>query len=346
MERINIAVQHVPDIGFEDLHRLVWPSVAAALDELSCSVDVPARLDGDTLRLNGIGDFSCGGPNGDNGLSGKKLVVDHYGPQVPIGGGALCGKDPHKPDRVGPLRARQLAVRLADATGQAATVHLGWLPGLEAPDRLHARLADGTALDADDVAGLVSVPDLTLAGSARDLELATVPWPDGDHARLHGRWMAVGPMTNARQRPRRYVLGSDPYGDDGWPVLLSEGSASHYKEILDIVASSRTMREFVESMERFDGGFSIEEFEDEELDEPFDLELVPGYGDGLFPPDPRTWMLDDLNDDLFDVLDDLLTIYDNMGSNPIAVIQEADVGEIRSRLTAAGYEIVGWDALA
>ena len=142
------------------------------------------------------------------------------------------------------------------------------------------------------------------------------------------------------------MLGSDPYGDDGWPVLLSEGSASHYKEILDIVASSRTMREFVESMERFGGGFSIEEFEDEELDEPFDLELVPGYGDGLFPPDPRTWMLDDLDDDLFDVLDDLVTIYDDMGSNPIAVIQEADVGEIRSRLTAAGYEIVGWDALA
>ena len=40
--------------------------------------------------VNGIGDFTCGGPRGDNGLSGKKLVVDHYGPQVPIGGGALC----------------------------------------------------------------------------------------------------------------------------------------------------------------------------------------------------------------------------------------------------------------
>ena len=96
-------------------------------------------------------------------------------------------------------------------------------------------------------------------------------------------------------------------------------------------------------MERFDGGLSIEEFEDEdeELDEPFDVERVPGYGDGLFPPDPRTWMLDDLDADLFDVLDDLVTIYDDMGSNPIAVIREADVSQIRSHLTAAGYEIVG-----
>ena len=201
MERINIAVQHAPDIGFEDLHRLVWPSVAAALDELSCSVDVPARLDGDTLRLNGIGDFSCGGPNGDNGLSGKKLVVDHYGPQVPIGGGALCGKDPHKPDRVGPLRARQLAVRLAAATGQAATVHLGWLPGLEAPDRLHARLADGTALDADDRGGigLGAGPHPRRIGPRPRARHRAVA--GGDHARLHGRWMAVGPMSERTPTP-------------------------------------------------------------------------------------------------------------------------------------------------
>jgi hypothetical protein len=68
-------------------------------------------------------------------------------------------------------------VRLADATGQTATVHIGWLPGLEGPDRLHARLADGTSFENESVAGLVSVPDLTLAGSAGDLDLAAVPWP-------------------------------------------------------------------------------------------------------------------------------------------------------------------------
>jgi len=129
------------------------------------------------LRVNGIGDFTCGGPMGDNGLSGKKLVVDHYGPRVPIGGGAICGKDVHKPDRVGALRARQLAVRLARETGLAATVTTGFLPGLDAPDRLHARLADGRQLDEESIGRLVRVPDLTLAGTARDLELAAVPWP-------------------------------------------------------------------------------------------------------------------------------------------------------------------------
>jgi S-adenosylmethionine synthetase len=173
---VNIAIQHVPGVGFIDLQRLVTPDIAAALDELAAHIEVPTSLDADILRLNGIGDFTCGGPRGDNGLSGKKLVVDHYGPQVPIGGGAICGKDVHKPDRVGPLRARQLAVRLANASGVAATVHLGWLPGLEEPDRLNAHLACGRVLDRQAIECCIDVPDLSLAGSARELELWRVDW--------------------------------------------------------------------------------------------------------------------------------------------------------------------------
>lgn len=173
---VNVAIQHVPGIGFDDLYRRIVPHLAAAAERYADIVDLPVHFDQDTVRVNGIGDFTCGGPMGDNGLSGKKLVVDHYGPHIPIGGGAICGKDAHKPDRVGPLRARQLAVRLAEATGCAALVHLGFLPGLEAPDRLWAQLADGSWLDADAIAALVAVPDLSLAGTAADLELAHQPW--------------------------------------------------------------------------------------------------------------------------------------------------------------------------
>ncbi|MFM7808338.1 MAG: methionine adenosyltransferase domain-containing protein, partial [Planctomycetota bacterium] len=60
--------------------------------------------------LNDAGDFVEGGPHGDNGLSGKKLVCDFYGPRVPIGGGAMSGKDLWKADRAGPLIARELAI--------------------------------------------------------------------------------------------------------------------------------------------------------------------------------------------------------------------------------------------
>ena len=67
--------------------------------------------DGNQVSVNGGGDFDVGGPWGDNGLSGKKLVLDSYGPSVPIGGGAWSGKDPHKIDRSGGLFARYLALR-------------------------------------------------------------------------------------------------------------------------------------------------------------------------------------------------------------------------------------------
>ena len=172
---VNVAIQHRAGVEYGDLHDMVLPAVLTAVQDISPWANLD--LCGDWFRLNGIGDFTCGGPMGDNGLSGKKLVVDFYGPQIPIGGGAICGKDVHKPDRVGALRARQVARRLAVATGQAAHVEMGWLPGLEVPDRLSVRLKDGRRLSRNEIEQEVTLPDLTLAGSAKELELASVPWP-------------------------------------------------------------------------------------------------------------------------------------------------------------------------
>ncbi len=93
--------------------------------------------------LNGAGEFAIGGPEGDNGLSGKKLVIDHYGPGVPIGGGALAGKDPHKVDKCGALRARQLAKKLVRGGVDEARVILGWAPGGDAPFLIEASTTQG-----------------------------------------------------------------------------------------------------------------------------------------------------------------------------------------------------------
>lgn len=176
-DRCNVSVQHVPGIGFEELHELVSPAVELEIESLSNALPgIADSWSSEQLRLNGAGDFSCGGPFGDNGLSGKKLVVDHYGPGVPIGGGALCGKDPHKVDRIGALRARQLAVRLVrDAGASRATVRLGWLPGLEAPSFVDA-LVDGEAWDEARIAKSIAIPDLSIAATFRDLELDGVKW--------------------------------------------------------------------------------------------------------------------------------------------------------------------------
>jgi len=96
------------------------------------------------ILLNGAGTFLSGGPNGDNGLSGKKLVANAYGPSVPIGGGAWSGKDLRKVDRLGGMLARELALRAVAATPcTEALVRLVYCPGSGGPERIEA-LLDGS----------------------------------------------------------------------------------------------------------------------------------------------------------------------------------------------------------
>jgi S-adenosylmethionine synthetase len=104
------------------------------------------RLAGEADWLvNGAGAFEIGGPSGDNGLSGKKLVAQAYGTAVPIGGGATFGKDPRKVDPRGQALAREMALKEVTERGAAeATVWLAYRPGDVAPRwvevaRRHAR---------------------------------------------------------------------------------------------------------------------------------------------------------------------------------------------------------------
>ncbi len=133
--RLTLSIQHAPGVFAAEQHELVLPVVRGALAELEARglagiSDLPIE----NFILNGMGDFIVGGPEGDNGLSGKKLAVDFYGPEIPIGGGAICGKDPHKVDVAGAFRARELALRLLkERGGNAITVRLGWTPGDAAP---------------------------------------------------------------------------------------------------------------------------------------------------------------------------------------------------------------------
>ncbi len=131
------------------LHRAVrlalQDELALAAQELpGLSVTLPEQM-----TVNGAGSFEVGGPEGDNGLSGKKLVVDAYGPRIAIGGGAWSGKDFFKADRAGGLHARRLAkaiVRLGLAT--EATVTLGWLPGDRSARLIRVAGQAGQLLDA------------------------------------------------------------------------------------------------------------------------------------------------------------------------------------------------------
>lgn len=175
VEALNISVVHTAETSYEDLYRVVGPAVADALRTVP-GLQVPDAVDPSWCTINGAGAFLLPGPQGDGGLSGKKLVVDLYGPRVPIGGGALCGKDAYKADRCGPLRSRQLAVRLSRTTGTEATVWAGWFPGQERAQFIWARLGDGRELDAAAIDRLVGLPDLSIKGTAAELELLRQPW--------------------------------------------------------------------------------------------------------------------------------------------------------------------------
>jgi S-adenosylmethionine synthetase len=130
-----------------------------------------ARL---STRLNRSGTFVAGGAMNDNGQTGRKLVCDFYGPRVPIGGGALSGKDPWRLDRAGAFRARQIALAIVD-TGfvRDALVTLAWCPRDRRPSHVSI-LVDGRTLDAADVARWTRRFDPSLAATWEELGLAGV----------------------------------------------------------------------------------------------------------------------------------------------------------------------------
>jgi S-adenosylmethionine synthetase len=130
------------------LHRAVRLAIeeelATAASELQdLSPELPK-----SLTVNGAGNFEVGGPEGDNGLSGKKLVCDAYGPRVPIGGGAWSGKDFFKADRAGGLHARRLAKAIVQlGIAREAQVVLGWFPGDRAARVLRVEAEGGLMLE-------------------------------------------------------------------------------------------------------------------------------------------------------------------------------------------------------
>ena len=131
---VSVSLQQQIEGNPIELHRTIGETVEEYCLSLASACPSFVFDAKPELEVNGAGNFAVGGPEGDNGLSGKKLVVDAYGPRVPIGGGALSGKDFFKVDRAGAIAARRLAKAIVQS-GQAreCTVTLSFHPGADKP---------------------------------------------------------------------------------------------------------------------------------------------------------------------------------------------------------------------
>ncbi|MDA0803011.1 MAG: methionine adenosyltransferase domain-containing protein [Planctomycetota bacterium] len=159
--RISVSVQHRAGWDGVRARRAVEGAMRSECERMS--VTVPGLSTSGDLEfiINGGGDFVEGGPHGDNGLSGKKLVMDFYGPRVPIGGGAMSGKDIWKVDRAGPFLARDLAWEIAHSRGvEECAVTLSIRPGDREFTLESALDGRGESIDAT---GLCLPGDLRLA---------------------------------------------------------------------------------------------------------------------------------------------------------------------------------------
>jgi len=128
IEAVVISTQHCPDISIEDLREEVQKHIIDAV--------VPADMVDERTRyhINPTGRFVVGGPHGDTGLTGRKIIVDTYGGMGRHGGGAFSGKDPTKVDRSACYMARYIAKNIvASQLASRCEVQLAYAIGVAEP---------------------------------------------------------------------------------------------------------------------------------------------------------------------------------------------------------------------
>ena len=167
IDAVVISSQHSPDITQEQLHEDIRREVIEKV--------IPAELLDENTKyyINPTGRFVVGGPQGDSGLTGRKIIGDTYGGYARHGGGAFSGKDPSKVDRSAAYAARWVAKNVV-AAGLATKceVELAYAIGVAKPVSIMVdTFGTGTVADEKIVQAVEKVFDLTPAAIIRDLDL-------------------------------------------------------------------------------------------------------------------------------------------------------------------------------
>ncbi|EJF06850.1 S-adenosylmethionine synthetase [Thiovulum sp. ES] len=164
---VVVSTQHDPEISQEQIHDdVIREVIKAVLPEEMISDDI-------IYHINPTGKFVIGGPQGDAGLTGRKIIVDTYGGSSPHGGGAFSGKDPTKVDRSAAYMARYVAKNLvASGVAEKVTVQLAYAIGVVEPISINVDTAGtGTVSDEKIVEIVRKVFKLTPKGIIESLDL-------------------------------------------------------------------------------------------------------------------------------------------------------------------------------
>jgi S-adenosylmethionine synthetase len=164
---VVVSTQHDGDLDQAAVRDIVRPYVETALpDGWMCPEE--------EFYVNPTGLFVIGGPDGDAGLTGRKIIVDTYGGAAPHGGGAFSGKDPTKVDRSAAYAARYLAKNVVAAElAEKCTIQLAYAIGVSKPLSVYVDTAGTGSVDEEELAkALQKVMDLSPRGIREHLQLS------------------------------------------------------------------------------------------------------------------------------------------------------------------------------
>ena len=167
IDTVVISSQHAPEVSLEQIRDDLIREVALPV--------IPAELNKGDIRffINPTGRFVIGGPQGDSGLTGRKIIVDTYGGSAPHGGGAFSGKDPTKVDRSAAYAARYVAKNIVAAgLAHRCQVQLAYAIGVAEPVSVNVTtFGTGTVSDETLEKAVKKVFDLRPTAIIRDLDL-------------------------------------------------------------------------------------------------------------------------------------------------------------------------------
>jgi len=167
VEAVVLSTQHDAAVSSDAIRKGVIEHIIEPV--------IPADIRSPDIRyiVNPTGQFIAGGPQGDTGLTGRKIIVDTYGGSCPHGGGAFSGKDPTKVDRSAAYMARCIAKNIVAAKlARRCTVQLGYSIGIEQPVSFYLDLHGTGVVDEDELTSYISnIFNLTPQGIIETLNL-------------------------------------------------------------------------------------------------------------------------------------------------------------------------------